>query len=86
MKTSALERFLATIYVDPEARGRFLAAPQAEAARAGLTEEQCRALEKIDRVGLEMAAQSFAAKRARKHRAANTVPSIWRRLVDKIFS
>jgi hypothetical protein len=64
--TPTLERFLAKIYVDAEARARFLAAPYDEAVRAGLTEEQCRALEKIDRVGLEMAARSFGRKRERK--------------------
>src|SRR5712692_4371475 len=59
-----LEQFLARIYVDREARARFLADPRAEAARAGLPEDQCRALEGIDRVGLEMAARSFARKRS----------------------
>ena len=67
MNSVAFERFLANIYVDPAARERFLADPRAEAARAGLSDEQCRALEAIDRVGLKMAARSFAHKRARKH-------------------
>jgi hypothetical protein len=66
MNNPALEQFLAKIYVDAEARARFLAAPYDEAVRAGLQEEQCRALEKIDRVGLEMAARSFGRKRERK--------------------
>jgi hypothetical protein len=66
MNSPALERFLAKIYVDPETRTRFLSAPYDEAVRAGLQEEQCRALEKIDRVGLEMAARSFGRKRERK--------------------
>jgi hypothetical protein len=65
MNSPAMERFLAKIYVDAAARARFLADPRAEAARAGMTEEQCRALESIDRVGLEMAARSFARKRAK---------------------
>ena len=64
-QTPALERFLAGIYVDAEARVRFLAAPYEEAKRAGLSEEQCRALEAIDRVGLEMAAHSLSRRRAR---------------------
>lgn len=68
MSTPALERFLAKIYVDADARARFLAAPYDEAAGAGLHEEQCRALEKIDRVGLEMAARSFGRKRERKRK------------------
>ncbi|HUA21991.1 MAG TPA: hypothetical protein VMB25_24775 [Bryobacteraceae bacterium] len=68
MSSPALERFLAKIYVDAEARRRFLAAPFDEAVRAGLSDEQCRALQQIDRVGLEMAARSFARKRERKQR------------------
>jgi hypothetical protein len=35
-----LEQFLATIYVNPAARARFLASPEAEASRAGLSEQQ----------------------------------------------
>ena len=66
MSTPALERFLAKIYVDPDARARFLAAPLEETARAGLSPEECQSLVSIDRIGLEMAARSFAHKRARK--------------------
>jgi hypothetical protein len=69
MNTVGLEQFLARIYVDPVARARFLASPREEAERAGLTKEQCRSLETIDRVGLEMAARSFAHKRAGKQAA-----------------
>ena len=65
MNTPALERLLAGIYVDAEARARFLAAPYEEAKRAGLSEDQCRALEAIDRVGLEMTARSLSRKRTR---------------------
>jgi hypothetical protein len=68
MNTPKLEKFLATLYVDAAARRRFLDAPYAAASRAGLTEEQCRALEKIDRVGLEMAARSLSVKRQRTNR------------------
>ena len=65
MSSPLLERFLAKIYVDSEARARFLDDPRAEAARAGLPEDQCLALESIDRIGLEMAARSYARKRDR---------------------
>ena len=68
MNPIAFEQFLAKLYTDPAFRARFLAAPQAEAARAGLPAEQCRALSAIDRVGLQMAARSFAHKRASKTR------------------
>ncbi len=66
MNSPELERFLARLYVDSEARARFLESPLGEAARAGLSDEQCRALQKIDRIGLKMAAHSFARKRAVK--------------------
>ena len=66
MSSPALERFLAKIYVDSDARARFLAAPREETARAGLSPEECEALSSIDRIGLEMAARSFAHKRAGK--------------------
>jgi hypothetical protein len=63
MSAPALEAFLARIYVDAEARTRFLADPRGEAARAGLTPEECDALARIDRVGLDLCARSFARKR-----------------------
>ena len=66
MSSPALEHFLATIYVDSDARARFLAAPREETARAGLSPGECEALASIDRTGLEMAARSFAHKRASK--------------------
>ena len=62
--SAAFEAFLARIYVDDEARRRFLADPRQEAARAGLAEAEQEALAAIDRVGLELAARSFARKRA----------------------
>jgi len=69
MNTPALEKFLATLYVDADARQRFLKSPYTEASRAGLSEEQCRALEEIDRIGLEMAARSLSAKRGKVKRS-----------------
>ena len=68
MSTPALERFLAKIYIDPEARAKFLANPLEEAARAGLPDDLCKALQSIDRIGLEMAARSYARKREHKKR------------------
>ena len=66
MKTARLEAFLAKIYVDEKARARFLADPRGEAAKAGLTEAEATALEQIDRVGLELTAQSLRRKRAQR--------------------
>jgi hypothetical protein len=66
------EVFLARLYTDGPLRARFLEAPRLEAERHGLTAEECAALEKIDRVGLELSARSFAHKRALKGRSARS--------------
>ena len=63
---SEFETFLARLYTDTPLRARFLAAPREEAERHGLTVEECAALERIDRVGLELSARSFAHKRTLK--------------------
>jgi hypothetical protein len=60
----AFEAFLARLYVDAGARAAFLADPRA--ATVALAPDEIAALERIDRAGLELAAGSFAAKRARK--------------------
>lgn len=65
MASRQLEAFLARLYVDAPSRQRFLAAPEAEARAAGLEPDEVDALCKIDRVGLELAAASFARKRDR---------------------
>jgi len=65
MSLQALEAFLARIYTDHDARVRFLANPRDEARLAGLSDAECAALERIDRAGLEMAANSFERKRQR---------------------
>ena len=64
MNAAKFEAFLAKLYVDSETRARFLADPRREAMNAGLTADDCSALETIDLVGLELAADSFARKRA----------------------
>ena len=58
------EVFLATLYTDAVTRARFLSNPRDEGERHGLNAEECLALERIDRVGLELAARSFALKRS----------------------
>jgi hypothetical protein len=60
------ESFLARLYTDTQLRSRFLANPRAEAERQQLTRDECAALERIDRAGLELSARSFAHKRALK--------------------
>jgi hypothetical protein len=66
MSARAFEAFLTRIYVDAAARARFKANPREEARLAGLSDEECAALESTDWVGLEMAARSFARKRQSK--------------------
>lgn len=66
MSARLLEAFIARIYVDDAARERFRANPLDEAARAGLSADECAALQQMDWTGLELAARSFAGKRSRK--------------------
>jgi hypothetical protein len=54
--------------MDAGARAGFKANQRAEARRAGLSDEECTTLENTDWVGLEMAARSFARKRALKRK------------------
>ena len=63
MNDSRLESFLAKIYVDENARSRFLDDPRGEAAKAGLTEQQIEDVVKIDRDGLELLAESLKRKK-----------------------
>ena len=63
MSDSRLESFLAKIYVDENARARFLADPRGEAAKAGLTPQQVEDVVKIDRDGLELLAESLKRKK-----------------------
>ena len=58
------ETFLARLYTNAQLRSRFLADPHGEAERHRLTTDECAALERIDRAGLELSARSFAHKRA----------------------
>ena len=67
MTALRFEEFLARLYVDADMRARFVADPVLEATSAGLTPNECAALKQIDRVGLELAAESFARKRASTH-------------------
>jgi hypothetical protein len=59
-----VEELLARLYVDADARRLFLSDPRGYARRAGLAEADVEAMAQVDRVGLELAARSFEAKRA----------------------
>lgn len=63
MSNARFEEFLARIYVDEDARAKFLADPRGEASRAGLTAQQIDDVVKIDREGLEMFAASLKRKK-----------------------
>ncbi len=60
--SAALEAYLARLYLDTDARRAFTADPRAAASRAGLQPADIAALERIDRVGLELTARSLQAK------------------------
>ena len=64
MSSPALEAFLALLYTDAAVRERFLLDPESEARKAGLPATDAAALGQIDRAGLQMAASSYARKRA----------------------
>ena len=66
MSASRFEAFLARLYVDETARGRFLADPDGEAMKAGLTANEVEAVAKIDRVGLELFTKSLERKHRRR--------------------
>ncbi len=77
MKGPCLEAFLAKIYVDREARSRFLSDPRGEAFKAGLGKEEIRALENIDRIGLSLMAASLERKGlAKSHKAKSGSPHL----------
>jgi hypothetical protein len=61
-----LESFLARLYTDAELRARFLADPDTEARRAGLSPADRAAVLKIDPIQLRLAARSFAHKRRKR--------------------
>jgi hypothetical protein len=76
-----LETLLARLYTDARLRGAFLADPEGVARSHGLSEYDIEALCSIDRTGLELAARSFAYKRA-AHDGAVRRSSWFARLLD----
>lgn len=66
MSAAAVEILLARLYADAKLRSDFLRDPGAVARAAGLEPAEVAAMQAIDRVGLEMAADSYERKRARK--------------------
>ena len=74
----AFEGYLARLYTDATERERFLADPRGTASAAGLPAADLDALERIDRDGLILAAESFRRKRASKD--AHAPSSLFARL------
>lgn len=83
MKSDSLETFLARLYTDPALRSAFLANPAEVAIEAGLDQDAARALEQIDRDGLELAAESFARKRAARRANRRSLPAWLRGLLGR---
>ncbi len=79
--SAALEAYLARLYLDAAARRVFTTDPRAAATRAGLEPADIAALERIDRVGLELTARSLQAKH-QSHPRRRWLPRLlarWRR-------
>jgi hypothetical protein len=64
MSAKAAEALLARLFTDADLRGEFLRDPHAVVDRSGLDATEAEAFVKIDRTGLQMAAESYARKRA----------------------
>jgi hypothetical protein len=63
MNSTTLEEFLGMLYADREAQKRFRKNPVYEAELAGLSEDDCQALMKMDWAGFELACRGFERKR-----------------------
>ncbi|MGK5047785.1 hypothetical protein ACQ4WP_18095 [Janthinobacterium sp. GB4P2] len=84
MSSAALETYLARLYTDDALRHAFLREPRAQALLHGLSQQEADAMAAIDRIGLQMAAASYRAKRAgRAEHGTLTRPAQrwWRRLL-----
>ena len=83
MSSPAFEGFLVRVLLDRGMRERFLAAPDAVARAAGLSEQEVTALASIDRAGLLMQAESLRRKREAQSTAVGKRRSWWRRLTRR---
>jgi hypothetical protein len=62
--SASLEAYLSRLYLDRDARCAFLADPGGAARNEALAEADVAALERIDRLGLELTVRSLASKRS----------------------
>lgn len=84
MSSPALETYLARLYTDDALRAAFLRDPRAQALLQGLSPQEVDAMASMDRIGLQMAAASYRAKRAgRAEQGGQPRPAQrwWRRLL-----
>ena len=81
MSSPALETYLARLYTDDALRAAFLLEPRAQALLHGLSQQEAEAMAAMDRVGLQMAAASYRAKRAAHGGRALPAQRWWRRLL-----
>lgn len=81
MSSPTLEAFLARLYTDQDSLDRFLEDPVAEAEKSGLSAAEARSLAQVDRIGMRMAATSFAHKRSRQRPHRQKLPALFARLV-----
>lgn len=71
MSSVSVEAFWARIFTDVKLQRRFRKSPKQEASRAGLSEQECAEVMKVNWDDLETACRSFAGKReARQKREA----------------
>ncbi len=84
MSAANLESFLARLYTDARLREVFLADPARATRGKGLDDSEIEALRQIDRAGLELAAHSYAHKRA-AHARPNQSRSWIARLLNTIW-
>ena len=81
MSSPALATYLARLYTDDAVLDAFLLAPRAQALLHGLSPQEADAMAAMDRVGLQMAAASYRAKRAGHGSRATPAQPWWRRLL-----
>ena len=81
MSSPALETYLARLYTDDALRAAFLLEPRAQALLHGLSPQEAEAMAAMDRIGLQMAAASYRAKRTAHGTRAAPAQRWWRRLI-----
>ena len=82
MSSPALETLLARLYTDDVLRAAFLLEPLAQALQHGLSPQEAEAMAAMDRIGLQMAAASYRAKRAGRGGQTKPAQRWWRRLLQ----